>query len=311
MMTRAIVLQKIKKNSSAVWQWWNQFWFESASPAHWTLFRAALGLVLLGGHLIRTLDLELLYSESGIMPLHVMPELLDMKYRWSLLTLFPSTTALWIFNSLFLASLVTLTLGIFPRLSAIAAYVLHVSIIRRNMAPTYGFDLIAIFFLLYLCLAEYKTSKRKWRNDLSSVGLRLVQLQVCIIYAYSGLDKARGPMWWAGESLWGVLANPQLTRFDFTFFAQWPLLVVIFTYSTLAWEIYFPVLVWSKTFKNFMLLFGVALHVGIALMINIPFFGLLMIVSYIVFLDNDVAKRWANRLSKLLPKRISKWNESY
>ena len=70
-----------------------------------------------------------------------------------------------------------------------------------------------------------------------------------------------------------------------------PLVIVLMTYSTLIWEIYFPILVWIKPFRKWMLMFGVLLHIGIGVVVNIPFFGALMIIGYIVFLDEPTAEK--------------------
>src|SRR5690348_3401928 len=100
---------------------WCRFWFESDGKAQMRLFRITFGLVLLCCYTLRSLDLDFFYSDSGLVKSWVLSDLMPMHYRFSLLTLFPGHGALWIFNGLFLASLVTLTLGFWPRISALAA----------------------------------------------------------------------------------------------------------------------------------------------------------------------------------------------
>lgn len=277
------------------WQQWCRFWFESNSPRNMKVFRFVFASLAFVYYSIRTLDLELFFSERGIMPLAAVRDVMPMEYRWSLLFWLTSTPALWVVHFVFLGALAALALGKKPRLAAFVAYVLHVSFMHRNMSPSYGVDLISTFFFLYLIFADYKSAK----SMMGSIVYRLIQLQVCIIYAYSGLDKVRGIQWWGGEALWGVFANTQLARFDFSIVSHFPLAIVAITYATLAWEIYFPALVWVRGARNFMLFCGVLLHVGIGLVINIPFFGALMIASYIVFLDEGVLRKIESRIPSI------------
>jgi hypothetical protein len=296
-------MKRARKAADAAWRAWCKFWFESQAPARWRLFRVTFGWFLFIFYAFRTLELDLYFSDTGIMPLKAIPDIMPMDARTSLLYYLTGAGWMWGLHLLFLASLAALALGLKPRIAAIVAYVLHISFLHRDMAPSYGVDMISSFFLFYLCFADDRPS-RGFRGALSSMAFRLSQVQICIIYAYSGLDKVKGPQWWAGEALWGVVSNQQLARWDFTPLSHLPLLLVAGTYLTLMWEIYFPVLIWVKPVRNAMLLFGVALHIGIGLVVNIPFFGALMILSYIFFVDEGFARGLLERLrrkSSMLP----------
>lgn len=283
------------RRADRLWQAWCAFWFESPAEERVRVFRFTLGALLFALYAIRSLDLRLYYSESGLMPLSAVADAVPMDYRKSLFFLFPGDAALWLGDIALLGALAALAFGLWPRLAALAALLLNVSFIHRDMAPTYGVDMIATFFLFYLCLAGSRSSA------LLSMACRLVQLQVCIIYGYAGLDKVKGPLWWSGEALWGVVSNVQIARWDFSWLSHFPLLLVLATFTTLMWEIYFPAIVWIRPIRKFVLAFGVLLHVCIAVTVNIPFFALLMILSYITFLDEGEARalgRWL-RLDRL------------
>ncbi|MEK6577852.1 MAG: hypothetical protein AABZ55_01380, partial [Bdellovibrionota bacterium] len=93
-----------------------------------------------------------------------------------------------------------------------------------------------------------------------------------------------------GLALWDVVANSQIARFNMVWAHQFPLTIAGMTYMTLAWEIYFPALVWVPKTRRFMLLFGVLFHIGIGTLMVIPFFGALMIATYILFLTQSEIK---------------------
>ena len=267
------------------WGAWDRFWFESARPQSLILFRPAFAGLLFFYILTRTPDLMFFYSQSGVLPTEVMEQLMPMGFRLSPLNWIQGDGAVWFCHFALLGSLGSLAFGWFPSVSACLALFFHISFIHRNMASAYGIDSIATFFLLNLALAG------KGGNPLrGSLGFRLSQIQVCVIYFYSGVEKLRGSHWLRGDAVWDVMANNQQARWDFSWLAGAPTLVALATWSTLFWEIGFAPLIWIRPLRFPMLAFGVALHLGIGTAMSIPYFGLLMICSYILFLTQDEAQ---------------------
>jgi len=259
---------------------WERFWFKADGAKQLRAFRLVFGLTVFGFYLARTPDLSLFYSDSGILRLSLFPEVMSLPLRYSVLDYFKSPAMLWVFHLSFLSALVTLAIGFYPRISAIIALFLHISFLYRNMAVVYGADSIVTYFLCFLCFASAKNSVS------SSMAFRFSQLQVCIIYAYSGFHKLRGTRWWEGDAVWSVLANSQLARYDFSWVSAFPLFITFATYLTVLWEIYFPVLVWVKPFRIPVLILGILIHLGIGFSMSIPFFSMLIVATYILFLKH-------------------------
>ncbi len=266
---------------------WCRFFFETDAYRQMKLLRIALGGLLLVAYAIRAIDAEFYYGVNGSMNIERMLEILPMNYRWSFLIWFPGNVSLWLNTGILLLSLFTMTIGFFPRTSAFIAYLLQVSFMHRNMSIVYGFDMISVFFLFYLVFAKTDSKPKDfqgWSSDLTSAALRMSQIQVCIIYAYSGFEKLKGPSWWKGEAIWSVFANSQIARWQLDWVSSFPLFISFFTYMTLLFEIYFPALVWFKKWRPWVLLAGVLLHLGIGAVVFIPFFAALMVVTYVTFL---------------------------
>jgi hypothetical protein len=261
----------------------------------------------------RSFDLEFFYTDAGILPLSAIADLVSMKYRFSILFYVNSLTGVWILHTLFLVSLLTMAFGIFPRTSAFVALILHLSFLHRNMAIAYGVDSIAVFFLFCLSMSNAQGKRGTLAATLESMGLRLIQFQVCVIYVYAGFEKLKGTLWWKGEAVWYTVANYQIATMDFSWLAHFPILIVLATYSTVLWEVYFPVLIWIQPLKRWVLLYGILLHLGIALTVNIPFFAAIMICTYVLFLNNEeldqilsLSKKFTIKLKSFweLPKRV-------
>jgi hypothetical protein len=285
------MLQLGKRTLQTSWTAWEQFWFEADAAVPIRLFRRSLGALLFLFYSIRTLDLGLFYGELGVMPVEVLPTVIDMDGRFSVLFWLNSPASLWALHGLFLLSLAALALGVRTRFAAWIAFLLHVSFMNRNLVVSYGIDQISTFFLFALCFSTPKGS-----SIFDSVALRLIQIQVCIIYAYSGVEKLRGPSWWEGDAVWLALANPQVARTDFSALAQYPGWIALLSWSSVLWEVYFPALVWFKRLRLPALAFGVMMHLGIGLTLRIPFFALLLIVSYLAFLTPSELRSANNAL---------------
>ncbi len=124
---------------------------------------------------------------------------------------------------------------------------------------------------------------------LSIYGQRLLQLEVAYVYLSSCIAKVMNPRWLHGIALRDVLASPV--------YAEWPRyfdffpVVVALTWMTLAFELTFPLLVWFKRWRPWMILWGIAFHVGIDALMIIPVFSAMMIVCYAAFLS-DEETRW-------------------
>jgi hypothetical protein len=284
----------------AIGKGWNHFWFDSRSDASLTslsLFRICLAGVLLFAYASRVPDLGFFYSEGGILPsaYRVTNEL--FRFRPTPLDGVESVARLQVLHALFLASLVCVLLGFRARVATVVAYALHMIFLNRNVMVQFGVDTIGTFFLLYLCFtpcaarfsldAQRRTGRRPKQTAIGHLFWRLMQVQVCIIYGYSGLTKLQGQRWWDGSAFWDVLSAGNLQRWDMSFVAHAPIVIATVVYLVLLWEVYFPALIWLPKLRLPMLAFGVAMHIGIFLFMNLPSFGFLMISLYVLFLKED------------------------
>jgi hypothetical protein len=303
--TSSFIRDAAKRAFSNAYRAWCDFFFGAEATDAMKLLRISLGLLLLAAYAIRAFDHSFYYGANGALDLERMLEFFPMKYRWSFLIWFPGDASLWICTGFLLLSLGTMTFGIFPRLSAFVAFLLHVSFMHRNMAIVYGLDMIATFLLFYLSFTrtDRAPAKDSWAGMLSPMALRLTQIQVCVIYAYSGWEKLKGSAWWKGEAIWAVFANTQIARWNLDWIAHFPLIISFATYATLLFEIYFPALIWLRRWRPWILGLGVLLHVGIGMAVFIPFFAALMIITYASFLTPTEARAILERANPLKSRK--------
>ena len=120
-------------------------------------------------------------------------------------------------------------------------------------------------------------------------GLVMCQLQVALIYLISGLDKIESELWRTGDSIQYIdklsfLVNPNLSHW----LLPGDLMPFILSWLVIIFELSFPILVWFREFRPFVLVAGVIFHLCIAIFLSLPDFGLIMIIAYIPFLTDMI-----------------------
>lgn len=285
---------------------WDWFWFSSKNDSDlWSisLFRILFSASMLFFYITRAFDVSDFYTEHGLLSRLYVPTMDFSKYHHSIFYYIENITLIHALHTFFLLLLLMLVVGLFTRPVSILVYILHLNFIFRNPTVMFGVDMIATFFFLYLPFTQAGARlsidawlrKRRQKNmlnhsSLSHIFLRLMQIQLCIIYAYAGLEKLKGTRWWDGSAIWDIFSMGTMQRWDFSFVAHIPVVISVMTYVVLFWEIFFPIMVWSKPLRPYVLAFGIALHVGIGVFMNLPSFAAMMMSIYALFIAGDKIK---------------------
>lgn len=284
-----------------LWHSWDTFWFGPQNLLGLAFMRIMLCGTMVYLYSARLLNLNY-YNDSSWIPrslaIKVMPELYRPVFLWSF---WPDSMNLAM-HLLFVALLVLLTLGIGGRWLMWMAWILDAGFIQRNYSVNFGADIIAALFLFYMSFTQScerlsvlnlfrKKKEFKSSDALSSLMIRMMQVQISVIYAYTGWEKLKGMSWWDGTALWSVMANPQLTTMDFSFIRAIPWIIPIVAYLTVLFEIYFPIAVaWDKT-RNVWLWMGVLFHASIAAFMGLAPFAAVMVSTYFLFINPLVLER--------------------
>ncbi len=140
-------------------------------------------------------------------------------------------------------------------------------------------------------------------SALATFVTRCFQIHFCFIYAASGLSKLKGPAWWNHQAIWNTFANPEFSPVVFEPFMQFVILLAqhrwlaeilmsLGAVYTLFLEIAFPFLVWRPVLRPYMVVGGILLHTGIALLMGLTVFGLFMLVLLMSFIPPETVQRW-------------------
>ena len=77
----------------------------------------------------------------------------------------------------------------------------------------------------------------------------------------------------------------------------WPFMKPL-AWGTLAFEVAFPLLIWFRPLRPYLLIGGIAFHAGIDILMQIPLLSAMMMLTYLLFIPDDVAERWVARLQE-------------
>jgi hypothetical protein len=305
---------RITDVGSSLWRGWSDFWFAPVSLFNLAVFRILFCGTLCLMYLSRQPDVALYFTDRGILPRSLSSEILPEFYRPLVhFTFWSDAWVPWV-HGFFIVSLLLLCLGIGGRTLTWIATFLHISFLQRNYSIAFGADQISVIFLFYLAFTQScaelsvthlwrkkkETASPRPVDAFTSMGYRLIQVQLCVIYAFSGFEKLKGSSWWDGTALWTVLANSQMVIADFTFVRHIPIVVALISFSTIAFEVYFPALVWNPKTRKWVLGLGVFFHTMIAITMALYSFALVMISPYLLFLQERTVRRLIHGFRSLI-----------
>lgn len=184
----------------------------------------------------------------------------------------------------YVAALHLLLAGWRTRAVAIIAWLLHLSLKTTGSASAYGvfeFATIALFYCSVLPVgAALSLDSMRSTRDVSfqsKLGLRVLQIHLCIVYLSSGIEKIRGEQWRNGEAIWRAVMRPRFAPVDFSWLAGVPALALALCWGTLAIELGYVVFIWLPRTRRLWALATIGMHTGIALALGLWSFSALMI----------------------------------
>ena len=292
---------KLASGIKTQWRDWQQFWFAPMDLYNAGLFRMLFGGTLLVMYIQRFSEWKYFFTNQGMLPLAHWENVVTILGRMTSHPFFAhSDSGIHIQAIVHLVLLVLFTTGLAGRLLTGVLFLVNLGLIQRNWMIAYGADLFANFWLFYLTFVRHNQYFSLWNflkkgrrrierkeasgDILSTMGLRLIQIQLCISYAYTGVEKFKGTSWWEGSAVWRVVGMDDLVPKDFSFLYHYPLLVAALSMGTVVFEVYFCFAVWHARWRWPWLLVGFLFHLSTALFMDLWYFFLVMTTPYLLFL---------------------------
>jgi predicted DCC family thiol-disulfide oxidoreductase YuxK len=296
---------------------WNRFFHEPMPATTLGLFRVFYGLLLLSYAILISSDLLTWYGDRGVLPLHL-SKATPGGTGLNLLHYLPNTDlAVRSFFGLLIASAVCVTFGFKTRVASVLAYLTLVSFHHRNMMLLHSGDFflrIVSFWMMFADSGRAFSLDRLIRlargKEPAAVALvrpwpmRMIQLQVCMLYFDAFLWNIRGDTWVNGVAIYYSSRLVEFYRFPTPYVFEHLWTIKLMTWGTLVIEFALGFLLWIKELRYWILLSGVVLHVGIDWTMNIPLFAQILIVAYLTFIapaDLERAFAW-------MRARVNRWS---
>lgn len=295
---------------------WEKFFFAPQSPVPMAVFRILYGACV-------TATLVLLHSEwldwYGVhswVTLSTMTRV-EPGVRLNLFTVMPRSDA-WVtaFFWIFLCFAVSLTAGLWARLSSIVVFVCLASMQQRNLYILHGGDVflrVTGFFLMFAPAGAALSLDRliRVRRKLEGVEIppkapwaqRMIQFELALLYFASFLWKIKGAPWLNGTALFYVFHIHAIQRFPLPAWVQYPWILKLATWYTLVLEFCLGVLIWFRPFRYPLLLLGLTFHLCLEYSLNIPMFQWDVLSAYVLFIYPADLQRMGRVVREFLLRR--------
>jgi vitamin K-dependent gamma-carboxylase-like protein len=294
---------------------WNDFWFAPRSTLTLGLARIYFSLLVIVWCVGLAPNLGTFFGPDGVAP---QPN--TGAYQWSVLKVWHGDAAAVTVWAVLLAAACLLAVGWHSRIMAVIVYIGLISLLHRNDQIFNSGDRLlaieALFLLIGPCGAALSLDRRRtagsfWdAQERAGWVIRLMQLQLCLIYLATVRDKLAGTTWPGGTAVSyslrvGELSNVRMPDWLTTN----ALLMNAATWGTLLVELSLGTLIWVKALRPWILGAGVLLHLSIVFALSIGLFSWIMFVLYLAFVPDESAQRLINRVRRPRPEEPEEQRE--
>jgi hypothetical protein len=284
---------KLRARGSGLVTAWRNFWFQPQAAYTLGVVRIAFGALVLCWTLLLSSGLYTAFGDAGVLPKPPARE-----FTWGVFHTYSSDNALLIGWGILLAAAVALMVGWHSRLAAFLVFVLILSFERANPLIFNAGDTVirieALFLALAPCGAALSLDQRRrtgsfWTaQEIRPWPLRLLQIQLSIIYLSTVVAKLAGQTWQNGTAVAYSLRQRDMLVFQPPGWLLDNLLIAnVLTWGTLTIEVAIGVLVWKRKWRPWVLAMGVMLHLSISFFLDVGFFSVAMFVLYLAFVPPE------------------------
>lgn len=281
--------------------------FGPVDTAPMAALRIACGVLVLGWCVSLLPDVGTFLHDSGVTR-HSVDGSPGTHGWWTLdaVAEFPGTIVLLILAA------VALTVGWHTRVVNVVVAFLLVVLQRRDVYMNNSGDLLLRHLALYLCLMpsgetwSLDARRRGFSSPRAPWGLRMLQIQVSIIYFFSVVAKLHGTSWQDGTAVGRALQLADLQRIVVPQGLATNIgISALATYGTIIVEGALVFGLWLPRFRWFAMAAGVSIHLGIEATLLIGWFSLTIISCYLAFVPPEVLRRVvAAGLARLRPEPV-------
>lgn len=313
------------KLGEAIGQTWNRFWFTPADALPACVLRLLVGSIALVYVLTFSGDLVTWFGPHGLLPEQTVLSLNSPEgratgesnvvthYRLSYFYLAESATGLYLWHILGVVVAAAFTAGFYSRVTNVLTLVVVLSYVNRAPMIAGHMDPLLTATLFYLCFAPtgryfavdawlrrrraarqaHPAWERKTNGDSigANIGIRMIQVHVCMFCLMMGLTKLAGQTWWMGEAMWVLIAQSDSRLIDLTFLRDNALVINAWTHAVVLFELVFPILIWKPLARPLLLVLGLVVWLPLMLVTGLIGFYVMLLIACLAFLPPEAMRR--------------------
>ena len=300
---------------------WSEFWFQSSPTTPLEITRIGVGAAMLLHYAMATPFLFDFWGEGGWLPRTVVVENSTNPWIQSIFFYFTAPWQWVAFHGLFLLCCAALMVGWRTPWVKWIVLVGQISYDYRNPTIFYGVDKILACLLLIMCVAPtgrtmsldrvraVRTAKLEkldarppqYSSPWAGACIRLMQIQMAVLFFYSAIAKLKGDDWWEGDAIWIVFtAVEHYNDFMLRLLASQYWISNVASYGTILIEIAFPFLIWQRRTRPYLLVAAIFLHSQFAVLMGLFYFSFVMVMGHMSF----VRPEWLARLGEAWKRKM-------
>lgn len=272
---------------------WDRFFFRPVPVEGIALFRIAWCLLLLMYVLLDLGNVADFYGPKAILSL----ETVKSQYQFPHMNIFhlfgDSAPVVHTMMGVYALSLIFALVGFRTRSSLLVALICMVSFHQRNIWLLSSSEVLMRTIMILLVCAPAGNAlsvdslldkkKNLLPKEWAPWALRLIQIQISVVYLWTVWHKLKGDQWIDGTAVYYATRLDSMTNFPVPFLLDNLFTIKLMTWGTLVLEFALGTLIWFREFRKPLIIAGVFFHLGIEYMMSIPFFELIMIALLINF----------------------------
>ncbi len=145
----------------------------------------------------------------------------------------------------------------------------------------------------------------------ANLAIRLIQVNLCFVYAVSGLSKLQGGSWWNGTATWLTMVEYEDSPMNHAFYMDiirfvaskrwvWEIVTTSTTMMTLFLEVSMPFLIWNRKLRWLYVCGCCMFHFSIAVVMGLVGFSSMMLVLLLSFVPGWTIREFFSRAAARL-----------
>jgi hypothetical protein len=291
---------------------WDNFFFKPQPVDNIALFRIFWCLMLLANALIEVQNVKVFYGPDAITSF----ETVQNQFSYPHLNLFhffqERIEVVYMIFAIYITSLIFALVGFYTQYALALVFVCLTSLHQRNIWLLSSSELVMRIVTLLLifspCAHAFSIDVLKnkknpfWikREDFSPWVLRLLQIQLSIIYLWTVWHKLKGDNWVDGSAVYYATRLDSMKNISLPYILDSVLFLKLATWGTLVIEFLLGTLIWFREFRKPLIICGIFFHLLIEVMMTIPFFEILMILLLLLFIPLQDVQAWVKKFQHII-----------